>query len=604
MAWDQDDNGTNVIIGQPGLSVENYEAARSVASNLLATAHNIMIAGRDSESDGGGGVFTWDPNSLDNTNDGTSLRPNDKNPGDPGRLIRNNKNPLNPKWFGAKGDGITNDTAAFNATFNAGNNIFVPPGTYLADIVFNEVTTRNRSFCFKGAGGFLFANEKTIIKATGVVDQVIRIGDTDIATPGGSRPMQGLISDILIDGNAQSLSGFRITAGTNITLERVTAYNCKEKGFFTDGLLACDNIARADLNCITYKSCVSHTCGTGGNDAGFAVIATGPVIGSFDQIKLDTCQSQFDYSSVRISGGSLTGINIDNGLFQPPSLTGSGITIIGSEVSIKNSYVETGGGETIDVSSDGAVYANVNIRNSSIGNPKIDANSKITYDGSYGNAKGISICRYTVGNPVDDSLYGPPNGTGKSGAVYKRGFEWKDYYGITWICVESGIGNAAKFVPKDGKVILPLPYTNIINGNILWWAQDDLLLRDLTVVTGGTRALTYGGADPNQYIALTTFAGGDTLNLIGQEVAGVSPQLGLAQVQSVTPVIKQASKNAYVGAIMNNKQELYLVGSPPNVAPAAGNYIKLFVGSNPPPYSGFTAGTSLIVLDVYPLRLA
>lgn len=54
----------------------------------------------------------------------------------------------NPKDFGAVGNGIANDTDAFQAAANTSNNIYVPPGTY----VVSSITLNTAAFRLTGAG--------------------------------------------------------------------------------------------------------------------------------------------------------------------------------------------------------------------------------------------------------------------------------------------------------------------------------------------------------------------------------------------------------------------------------------------------------------------
>ena len=52
------------------------------------------------------------------------------------------------KDFGAVGDGVTDDTAAFNSAIAASNYIYIPEGTYLVNIILDA----KRGYTFKGAG--------------------------------------------------------------------------------------------------------------------------------------------------------------------------------------------------------------------------------------------------------------------------------------------------------------------------------------------------------------------------------------------------------------------------------------------------------------------
>jgi hypothetical protein len=49
---------------------------------------------------------------------------------------------INVKTFGAKGDGVTNDTAAIQSALNMGGVVYFPPGTYLIDTVIVKSYTK------------------------------------------------------------------------------------------------------------------------------------------------------------------------------------------------------------------------------------------------------------------------------------------------------------------------------------------------------------------------------------------------------------------------------------------------------------------------------
>lgn len=77
----------------------------------------------------GGGIFRWDATSVAADNGGTILK---EAAVTVGRWIRQTIEPTNPKWFGARGDGVTNDSAAFTAMLATNPvSIFIPAGTYL-----------------------------------------------------------------------------------------------------------------------------------------------------------------------------------------------------------------------------------------------------------------------------------------------------------------------------------------------------------------------------------------------------------------------------------------------------------------------------------------
>jgi hypothetical protein len=106
---------------------------RGVQYGYTAIAH-----GRSTGGDGGYGQFFWDAASSDAEDGGLTL--GNSPYGRWRRLVH--KSFINVKWFGAKGDGVTDDTAAIQAAINAasglfapsiypGCDVYVPPGQYI-----------------------------------------------------------------------------------------------------------------------------------------------------------------------------------------------------------------------------------------------------------------------------------------------------------------------------------------------------------------------------------------------------------------------------------------------------------------------------------------
>lgn len=101
----------------------------------------VNCAGYASGYDGGEGRFYWDATSTDTANGGTIFGASGT-----GRWqrIEERERYINVKWFGAKGDNTTDDTAAIQAAFDAvgsfgwGGEVFFPPGVY-------KITSRLRT---------------------------------------------------------------------------------------------------------------------------------------------------------------------------------------------------------------------------------------------------------------------------------------------------------------------------------------------------------------------------------------------------------------------------------------------------------------------------
>jgi len=103
--------------------------------NLKSSAPSVgdvaILLGYNSPGDGGGGTFYWDSSSGLTDNGGTIFQ---LSPPTAGRWIRIYSGPINVKWFGATGNGATDDTVAINNALSAatsGEVIFGYGATYL-----------------------------------------------------------------------------------------------------------------------------------------------------------------------------------------------------------------------------------------------------------------------------------------------------------------------------------------------------------------------------------------------------------------------------------------------------------------------------------------
>lgn len=111
-----------------------------IASNPNNVDSNITVLGYSAPYDGGGGPFTWYKNDTTATDGGKVL--SSTYPGAVGRYKRNFEPPTNVQWYGAKSDGVTDDTAPVNAAYAGlpvtGGSIYIPKKTR-----FNLVVDKN-----------------------------------------------------------------------------------------------------------------------------------------------------------------------------------------------------------------------------------------------------------------------------------------------------------------------------------------------------------------------------------------------------------------------------------------------------------------------------
>lgn len=118
-----------IIAGGRLRQVLNVALMQALLKVDLVDGEQASIAGYTSEGDGGGGIFSWDANSVEGVDGGTIF---DADEGGVGRWIRNERSPLNVSWWGVKGDG-TLSSIPFQAAANvaAERSLFVPAGSYL-----------------------------------------------------------------------------------------------------------------------------------------------------------------------------------------------------------------------------------------------------------------------------------------------------------------------------------------------------------------------------------------------------------------------------------------------------------------------------------------
>lgn len=151
---------------------------------------------------------------------------------------------VNVKDYGAKGDGVTNDTQAIQNALDTGKKVFIPKGTYMVSnlipkggqVIFGENAV--------DSWGTSIETSKTILKGMGgATDYVIknRTWDTD------GNPYPVVIQELTIDGNTKTTNGIR--CGNSTTIERCRIINC------------IDGIVKVDVSRVTNCQIVNNTNG-------------------------------------------------------------------------------------------------------------------------------------------------------------------------------------------------------------------------------------------------------------------------------------------------------------------------------------------------------
>ena len=118
------DNGTlaQFFLSKNNRVVDSIAALRALSK---ATYTRAFVTGYYAAGDGGGGAYWYDPSDTTSADNGGTIIV----ASDGGRWkLENVANGLSVRQFGAKGDGVTDDTAAIQAAINAcyGRNLYLP----------------------------------------------------------------------------------------------------------------------------------------------------------------------------------------------------------------------------------------------------------------------------------------------------------------------------------------------------------------------------------------------------------------------------------------------------------------------------------------------
>jgi hypothetical protein len=185
------------------------------------------------ENDGGGGVFFYDGSDATSTNLGTVFKP----AASAGRWLRQYSGALNVKWFGAVGDGVTDDTQSFTnaiqiaSTGTTNGVVYVPASTtayMITDITvaFPGVTLRGDAsqHNYEARG-----MKSSILKALAGTTTMITLPDL----LGAEVPTSSL-ENLYIEGAAIASTGVKLRL--NGTLRNVTISECLSQGILGETL--------------------------------------------------------------------------------------------------------------------------------------------------------------------------------------------------------------------------------------------------------------------------------------------------------------------------------------------------------------------------------
>jgi len=139
------------VLYTPGdsLAADSIASLKAISVSGITSNQAVSVLGYYVAGDGGGGIFYYDSASATADNGGTVIQPTTGT----GRWKRVYSGALNVRWFGAKGDGTTDDSASFQNTLSASQVVCVPSGTYKINQV--QITAKTQ---IDGVGGPLITN--------------------------------------------------------------------------------------------------------------------------------------------------------------------------------------------------------------------------------------------------------------------------------------------------------------------------------------------------------------------------------------------------------------------------------------------------------------
>ena len=108
------------------ITVDTAQDLRDLAIYSGIRPDAVQTLGATTKNDGGGGQWYWDGTDTSADNLGTVIKEATTTTG---RWKRQYSGVVNVKWFGASGDGVSDDTANLNNAFQSGS-VFIPEGTY------------------------------------------------------------------------------------------------------------------------------------------------------------------------------------------------------------------------------------------------------------------------------------------------------------------------------------------------------------------------------------------------------------------------------------------------------------------------------------------
>ena len=238
--------------------VDTIAALRAFSS---LTTQAVAVGAYATAGDGGGGLFVINPTDTTTADNGGTIIV------DAGgsRWYHVFSGQVSVRWFGATGNGVTNDTAAINAALAyvvslGGGVVYLPGGTYLVNTGALAVTSNGVSFL--GDGEFV----TTLITANGS-GTILSFTGTSLAYLLGVGVQNMTIGRSVNPTIASGSTGLSMTYCNAALVQNVRSYNSVYQFFITDV------ITSLITACYAFRTADSQ--GAGDTYVGFRLVTTG-----------------------------------------------------------------------------------------------------------------------------------------------------------------------------------------------------------------------------------------------------------------------------------------------------------------------------------------